>query len=139
LSLRSMARIYAGLAAPEPWNGLGAHAARAVGAMREEPYLVAGRNRVDTAVMEAVPGLVAKGGAEGLICATMLERGLGVAVKVRDGAHRAAGPALIRVLAALDAIGPDAWSTLDPFARPRVLGGGQPVGEIVAEFDLHHP
>lgn len=139
LPLRSMARIYARLAAPEQWDGLEEQAARAVGAMRQEPYLVAGRNRVDTAVMEAAPGVVAKGGAEGLICAALLDRGLGVAVKARDGAHRAAGPALITALTALDAIDEDARARLGPFAHPPVLGGGRPVGEIVADFDLHRP
>jgi L-asparaginase II len=139
LPLRSMASIYARLAAPEQWDGLEEHAARAVGAMRQEPYLVAGRNRVDTAVMEAVPGVVAKGGAEGLICAALLDRKLGVAVKTRDGAHRAAGPALIRALTVLDAIDADGRARLDPFARPPVLGGGEPVGEIVADFDLYRP
>lgn len=136
MPLRSMARIYAAFSAPEAWDGLEQHARRAVGAMRAQPYLVAGRNRVDTAVMETLPGVVAKGGAEGLICAGLLDRGLGVAVKVRDGGHRAAGPALIRVLTALDAVDGESAGRLDRFLRPPVLGGGRPVGEIVAEFDL---
>jgi L-asparaginase II len=136
MPLRSMARIYAAFSSPDAWGPLGEHAGRAVGSMRARPYLVAGRNRADTAVMEAVSGVVAKGGAEGLICATLLERGVGIAVKVRDGGHRAAGPALIRVLTVLDAVDHDAAAKLDRFRRPPVLGGGRPVGEVVAEFDL---
>jgi L-asparaginase II len=136
MPLQAMARIYAAFSAPEAWDGLGDHAQRAVGAMRAQPYVVAGRNRVDTAVMESLPGVVAKGGAEGLICATLLDRGVGIALKVRDGGHRAAGPALIRVLMLLDVVDQDAARRLDRFRRPPVLGGGRPVGEIAAEFDL---
>ena len=139
MPLRAMARIYAGLAAPDRWQGLGPHAARAVGAMRAAPYHVAGRNRVDTAVMEAVPGVVAKGGAEGLICAALLDRGVGVAVKVRDGGHRASGVALIHTLRLLDAVPEEALVHLARYARPAVLGGGRPVGELSAAFDLVRP
>jgi L-asparaginase II len=136
MPLLSMARIYAAFSTPEAWGGRAEHAARAFAAMRAQPYLVAGRDRVDTAVMEALPGAVAKGGAEGLICAALLERGVGIAVKVRDGGHRASGPALVRVLTALDAVDQGAARRLERFGRPAVLGGGRPVGEVVAEFDL---
>lgn len=136
MALRSMARIYARLSTPERWSGLQAHVSRAVRAMREEPYLVAGRNRTDTAVMEAVKDVVVKGGAEGLMCAAVLDRSLGVAVKVRDGGHRASGLAMIHALAALDVLEGAAMTRLEPFARPPVLGGGRPVGELVARFTL---
>ena len=38
-------------------------------AMRAEPYLVGGRGRDDTAVMQAAPDIVMKEGAEALDCA----------------------------------------------------------------------
>lgn len=136
LPLRSMATLYARLAAGRVPGELEQEVARAVGAMRRQPYLVAGRNRVDTAVMEKAPMVIVKGGAEGLVCAGLLEAGVGVAVKIRDGSSRAAGPALIRVLGRLHAIEEVAASKLGPFARPAVLGGGRPVGEMVAEFPL---
>jgi L-asparaginase II len=106
--------------------------------MRAEPYLVAGRNRPDTALMEVAP-VVAKGGAEALICASVPDRGIGVAVKIRDGGHRAAGPAVIHALAQLQVVAPEQLSGLEPFARPPVLGGGRPVGELIADFDLVAP
>jgi len=136
MPLRAMATIYARLSRPERLGGLEEHARRAVGAMRAEPYMVAGRNRPDTAVMQEASAVIAKGGAEGLMCAALLDRGLGLAVKSRDGSGRAAGPALIHVLRSMDALGADAVSRLDPFARPSVLGGGEPVGEIVPVFEL---
>ena len=137
LPLRSMATIYARLSAPSRWNGFEDAIGTVVNAMTREPYMVAGRNRVDTALMETVPGLVVKGGAEGLFCAAVVERGLGVAVKVRDGASRAAPPALIRVLEILSVLEDRAVSSLAPFSRPPVLGGEDRVGELRAECELN--
>jgi L-asparaginase II len=136
LPLRAMATIYARLADPSGLASLEAPARRAVAAMAAEPYMVAGRNRVDTAVMEAVPGVIVKAGAEGMICAAVLDRGLGIAVKIRDGTHRAAGPAMIRILLALGVIDELALNALRDHASPPVLGGGEPVGRLLAEFDL---
>jgi len=98
---------------------------------------VAGRNRVDTALMEVTPDLVVKAGAEGLLCAASLSRGIGVAVKVADGGARADAPALIHVLIELGLLDHDAVEPLKPHARPAVLGGGHPVGESIADFALH--
>jgi L-asparaginase II len=136
LPLRSMATIYARLSTPERWGSLAPFADRAVRAMRGEPYLVAGRNRVDTAVMQVAPGIVVKGGAEGLICAALIDIGLGVAVKVADGAHRAAGSALIHALRSMDRLDHTQVEHLASYARPAVLGGGEPVGEIQPVFSL---
>jgi L-asparaginase II len=136
MPLRAMATIYARLARPERLGTWELEARRAVRAMRAEPYLVAGRNRPDTAVMEETHAVIAKGGAEGLMCAALLDRGLGVAVKVRDGASRATGPALILALRALGAIADESLARLAPFGAPPVLGGGEPVGEMAAEFEL---
>ncbi|MFN2591045.1 MAG: asparaginase [Actinomycetota bacterium] len=136
LPLRAVATIYARLGSPERISGLEPQVRRVVAGMRGAPYHVAGRNRVDTAVMESVPGVVVKSGAEALICGGVLDRGLGVAVKVRDGGARAAGPALIRVMEALGLFRGHPAVVLEPFRRPPVLGGGEPVGQIVAEFDV---
>jgi L-asparaginase II len=139
MPLWAMGRIYARLARPEDWGELAPNAARAVGAMRAEPYMVAGRNRVDTAVMETAQGIVIKAGAEGLLCASILGRTIGVAVKIRDGTPRASGPSIISALGQLGALTPQQLKALDAFARPSVLGGGRPVGELVAEFELSGP
>jgi L-asparaginase II len=139
MPLRAMATIYARLVRPERLGDLEKAAARAVGAMRAEPYMVAGRNRPDTAVMQQSAQVIAKGGAEGLMCAAELERGWGVAVKMRDGASRATGPVLIHALRSLGLLEERSLADLEAFARPPVLGGGQPVGEIVAEFELTSP
>lgn len=134
--LRDMAAVYATLAMPEGLGELEPPARRAVGAMAAEPYMVAGRDRVDTAVMEAAPTVVVKAGAEGLLCAALLDRGVGVAVRVRDGSSRPTGPVLIEALRQMDALDPPRLEQLEPFARPKVLGGGSPVGELVTELSF---
>ncbi|HTG48804.1 MAG TPA: asparaginase [Actinomycetota bacterium] len=130
MPLRSIATMYARLAAPERQGRLAPAVRRSVEAMRAEPYLVGGRNRVDTAIMTATSDLVAKEGAEALICAVSLEAGLGVAVKVGDGGYRAAGPAMIQVLEELGLLTSAARRALGPWAEPPVLGGGRPVGRL---------
>jgi L-asparaginase II len=139
LSLVAMATIYARLAAPEKLGSLGPFAGRAVAGMKAEPYLVAGRNRVDTAVMDAVPAVLAKSGAEALICGSLLDRSIGIALKVRDGGARASRPGYIRVLDRLGVFEGEMPEPLREFARPLVLGGGRPVGEVIASFDLVDP
>jgi L-asparaginase len=84
LSLREMAGIFAGLAAGDP-----AGAESVVAAMTAHPALVGGPHAVDTLVMRALPGTVAKRGAEGVLCAGLPD-GTGVALKVEDGSYRAA-------------------------------------------------
>ena len=111
----------------------------AVDAMRRKPYLVAGRNRVDTALMENLPGLVVKSGAEGLICAAIPEHGLGVAVRIDDGASRAAGPALVRTLRFLEIVRDSEVERIEAIARPPVLGGDRPVGALTSDFSLVRP
>jgi L-asparaginase II len=89
--------------------------------------------------MDEVPGLVCKVGAEGLHCAAVLEAGIGIAVKVADGSDRAAAPALVRTLDLLKVIDDEQRVHLASLGRPAVLGGGGPVGELVAGFRLRRP
>jgi L-asparaginase II len=73
---------------------------RVAEAMRAHPRLIRGAGAPDTVVMETLPGWIAKGGAEGLMCAAGPD-GLGVALKVEDGSSRAVGPALSAFLGRL--------------------------------------
>ena len=131
LPLTSLARLFSGLA-----GGAVRGAERATGAMRAAPYLVAGRGRVCTAVMETFPGVIVKVGAEGLICAASLDRSLGVAIKVEDGSSRAGPPALLRALELLGLPAAGSERDLAEFDRPQVMGGGRAVGELRADFEL---
>jgi L-asparaginase len=72
---------------------------RIAAAMREHPQLIRGPRATDTRLMETLPGWIAKGGAEGLLCAA--GDGVGVALKSADGNGRALGPATAYLLAQL--------------------------------------
>ena len=93
LPLERMARAFARLAALEG-------GAPATAAMRARPELIRGEGSADTDLMRALPGWVAKGGAEGVLCAAGPD-GLGVALKCEDGNGRALAPALAAFLAEL--------------------------------------
>ena len=73
---------------------------RVADAMRARPELVRGDGEPDTELMRLGDGWIAKGGAEGLLCAG--RGGLGVAVKVEDGAQRPLAPGLAAFLRELD-------------------------------------
>ena len=96
--LHRLARAWAGLgAAPQ-----GAPATRLLDAMRAEPFYVAGSSRTCTRLIrEATGSTVCKTGAEGVFCAVLPDDRLGVALKVRDGARRAADAAVVHLLAEL--------------------------------------
>lgn len=129
LPLWALATMYARLGTPDA-TAYAEPLARVIGAMRAEPYLVGGRERDDTAMMQATPDLVVKEGAEALDCAVSLSAGIGVAVKVADGGYRAAGPATIEVLDQLGLLTPGARRRLRSSLRPTVTGGGRPVGHL---------
>jgi len=136
MPLASVATMYARLADPGRQGALAPAVARALGAMRAEPYLVGGRDRDDTAVMQALDGVVMKEGAEALDCAVLTDRGIGIAVKVADGGYRAAGPATIAVLDRLGALDATSRRALRHRAAPAVFGGGRPVGALEVVMDL---
>ena len=74
---------------------------RVAAAMRARPELVGGNGGTDTELMRTLPGWIAKGGAEGLMCAASGD-GLGIALKTQDGNSRALRPALARFGVELD-------------------------------------
>ncbi len=99
-------------------------AARVADAMREHPDLIRGSQATDTRLMKALPGWIAKGGAEGLLCAA--GGGIGVALKSADGNGRALGPAAHAFLARLG------HPVDDLEAIPVENSRGERVGELVA-------
>lgn len=112
--------------------------AKLMEAMTAHPFLVAGTGRFDTVLMDGGEGrFLAKGGAEGVQCVAVLGRGLGVAVKVEDGATRATGPATLRVLEELDVLEAEDVEGLDDFRRPVVRNTrGEKVGHLEPAFSL---
>ena len=78
--------------------------------------------------MRAVPGLMAKDGAEGVFVAGLPD-GRAAAVKIADGAARAAA---VVAAAALRTLGVDVPVEIDAALAPPALGGGRTVGRVRA-------
>jgi L-asparaginase II len=118
LTLERMALGFAGFERLEAGS-------RVANAIRAHPDLIRGPGATDTRLMKALPGWIAKGGAEGLLCAA--GDGIGVALKSEDGNGRALGPAAHEFLLRL---GRD----LDDLAElPVENSRRERVGEIVAD------
>jgi L-asparaginase II len=103
LPLNALATGFARLAGAQALSPPRRDAAqRLMGACFAAPVLVAGEGRFDTIVMDGLaPHVFVKGGAEGVHCAALPELGLGLTLKLDDGAKRGADAAMAHVLAAL--------------------------------------
>jgi L-asparaginase II len=95
-------------------------------AMRAHPELIGGAAQADTELMRALPDWIAKGGAEGLMCAAGPDL-LGVALKVEDGSHRPMRPALHAFLGRLGLELPDEFACV-----PVRNAHGEDVGEVMS-------
>jgi L-asparaginase II len=113
-------------------------ARRVVRAMVDHPEMVAGIGRLDTAVMRATDGAVfAKVGAEGVYAAGIPGAGLGLALKIEDGAGRAADAAFVHILDELGQTDPTRDDAVARFRRPTLVNTrGEAVGRIDPEFEL---
>ncbi len=100
MALAAIARAAARMARPDTLGRARGDAARRVfAAMTGNPHLVAGRGRFDTVAMQAAAGAFAvKTGAEGVHIAILPEPGLGVALKIDDGAKRGSDTAMAALL-----------------------------------------
>jgi L-asparaginase II len=127
--LDAMARAYARLA--DAARRSAATPARIIHAMQTRPFLVGGTDRFDSALIEATEGrVIAKIGAEGVHSVAIIDDGIGIAVKVEDGAQRAQFPAVLAVLQHLGAL-PEALPPRLAEFRQRPLRNSR--GEIVGE------
>ena len=120
VTLAGLARGLSALVQQEP----GQPGRRVADAMRSHPERVGGSRREVTMLMTAVPGLLAKDGADG-VYAGALGDGRAFALKVLDGSERARTVAMAAVLTTMgfgEAVAQ--WSSID------VLGHGKPVGRI---------
>jgi len=143
MSVYSMALAYARLMKPQSVPAAEQRAAdRVTAAMMSHPYLVAGRHRLDTAMMTAGQGaLVSKGGAAGVQCVG-LSGGVGLAVKVADGADaasmtRPAGLAAVEALRQMRLMKDHQLARLSEHDRRPVRNlTGQEVGEVRAVFSI---
>ena len=94
-------------------------------ASRRFPEMVAGKGRLTTQMMQAVPGMYMKDGAEAVEIASMPD-GRTLVFKVADGSLR---PFRVLVHAGLKRLGIDS-----PYEAENVLGGDRIIGTIRATF-----
>jgi L-asparaginase II len=107
-------------------------------AMRAHPENVAGNERLDTILMREAPHVVCKAGAEAMHATGLVDRGIGIAVKIEDGSRRALGPAVVSTLAELGALTPAARAALKEQAEQRLRNfAGLEVGAIHGVVRLH--
>jgi L-asparaginase II len=125
ISLRGLATAFLRLVHAEP----GDPPRSVADAMRAHPELVSGLDPAahDSRLMSAVPGLVSKGGAEGVLAVAVPGAGA-VALKIDDGALRARLPVLHSALRRLGVTAP----IVTELARQALHGGGAVVGSVRA-------
>lgn len=102
MQLQQIAHLYAQLAAGKKLD-----LERIARAMTYHPRMVAGDGAFDTELMRLSEGeLVSKSGAEGIQCIGRVGEGMGLAIKVKDGAKRAKYAVAIHILRQMSWISP---------------------------------
>jgi L-asparaginase II len=130
LPLENAARGFAKLFAAG--NSVGERIAKAV---QNNPFLVAGTGKFDTRIMQAVPRLFIKYGAEAFYCGAIPHAGLGFAMKIDDGAARAVEVAIAQMLSKLDIWTVEETSAIYAFTHSTIRNWRKfEVGETRANF-----
>lgn len=139
MPLSGLARAMARLAQPDDLPPARAEAAwQVIAAMSAHPRLVSGVGRFDTEAMIAANGrAIVKGGAEGVHAAALPAAGLGIAVKIEDGAGRASGIVIATLLARFAGLSSEAKAALARWREQPVLNvAGREIGVLRANKDF---
>jgi L-asparaginase II len=146
--MRNAAQAYARLCQPDHLTPRRMHACRCVTrAMMAHPFLVAGPERFDTAVMQSLPGkLIAKTGAEGFFGIGIMpdsikpgSPGIGIMVKICDGdlKERARPVVCMTILRHLGLLTPDVETLLKTYDRGNISNWRDiAVGEVRPSTEL---
>ena len=121
LTLAGLARAFRAMVLAAP----GTPERRVAEAMRAYPEWTSGTNRDERLLMGAVPGLLVKGGAEGVIAFAFTDGRAG-AIKIDDGMARGRIPVMVATMRLLGAVVPDEFATVP------VIGGDAVVGAVHA-------
>ena len=111
-------------------------------ALTDHPYLVAGKDRLCTDLMQRLaPQVLAKVGAEGCYTACIPEQGIGIALKMDDGQDRGARVALGAVLLKLGLLDKSMFRELEEYLSPDLTNSrGDTIGraEMSSAWDDIH-
>lgn len=130
LPLLAMARLYAQLGLADEFKPLRQ-------AMLKYPELVGGEGRVDTVIMQASQGqILAKVGADGVLCASHVGKGQGVALKISDGSTWIRNITFVEMLVRLGWL--DAYQARDRRLAPfRNLLRSNAQGAVIGRYHVH--
>ena len=138
LPLARLAHLYARLAQGKADPQHGAAMGDLCGAMIAHPDMVSGQGRSDLAYMRAGAGdWVSKAGADAVQAIGLRSAGLGIAVKIADGAPRALHTAVFSVLDQLGLLDANQRQLLEHYRQPPLHNvRGTAVGDIRAVLSL---
>ncbi len=133
IPVRNLAIGIARLGSPDDLGAARADACRRMAAaIVENPFMLAGSGRFCTRALQAARGrVVLKTGAEGVFMGAIPERRIGIALKVEDGAGRAAEVAMARLLDRLGGFADTPRAEVEALVNPKLANAnGWTVGEI---------
>jgi L-asparaginase II len=138
MPLSRLAHLYARLAQGARDERLGGAMGILFDAMTGRPDLVSGEARSDLALMTAGGGdWVTKIGADAVQAIGVRSAGIGIAIKIADGASRALHTATYSVLDQLGLLDARARAELERYRQPPILNArGTVAGDIRAVFTL---
>ncbi len=139
LPLYRFAQGYARMSLPDHFSPQRSLAIRRItSAMTSHPYLVAGAERICTFLMEHFGDrLFCKSGASAFYAIGLKERGIGIAVKLEDGASSLIPYVLLQVLRELDVISADELAGLNEYQDQMIYNNHHtPVGRTELVFHL---
>lgn len=139
LTIAGIATAFARLSTGEGVSAELREAARRVrDAMTEHPFLIGGTRRLDTDVMAAAAGLViCKGGAQGCEGIGLPGRGIGIGLKITDGASQPIGVVAYQALRATGSLDEEALSRLASYGTATLRNhAGTVVGSLEATFAI---
>lgn len=137
--LRSIATGWAGIANPDGAPAEHREAIIRIGdAMAAEPFMVAGTGRLNTELMTATNGrILAKDGAEGVLCMAVRDSGLGIAFKIQDGSFRSHQQIALSILRQIGALSNDEDAQLAELWSAELRSNrNHHVGDIEPQFEL---
>ncbi|MDP4094786.1 MAG: asparaginase [Bacillota bacterium] len=107
-------------------------------AMTMHPEMVGGTGRLDTDLMKNFGDrVIGKFGDEGVYCTSLIKNGIGIALKIEDGASRAVGPTILEILVQMDIIKKDEMEPLKKYWRTPIINHlGEEAGEVRAVFRI---
>ncbi len=139
LTVYQMARAWANFATPLYLPDSMAQAAiRIAKAMFKHPSKVAGSERFCTALLSSGKGAwVNKSGAQGVYCVGLIDKNIGIALKIEDGNGIAASAAMVEVLDQLGFLNEKQQKELNSFHNPKLKNHRKDIiGELKPVFNL---